>query len=136
VAPRRAGTVNNQTPTCLSTAQGCVATGTHCVSPNGCTLQGTPSSQPTSVTVTKYQKPAQPQDPDQLPAAASDDKDDATHNDYNVDDTTTAHFLFLIPPHNQDLNASAPTQAGAHVENAENAQVLSASSGCMQKIDS
>jgi hypothetical protein len=31
--------------------------------------------------VTKYQKPAQPQDPDQRPAAASDDKDDAIDND-------------------------------------------------------
>jgi hypothetical protein len=40
-----------------------------------------------------------------------------TDNDYTIDDTTTAHFLFLIPPH----KPSAPTQAGAHVENAENA---------------
>ena len=41
-----------------------------------------------------------------------------TDNDYTIDDTATAHFLFLIPPH----KPSAPTQAGAHVENAENAQ--------------
>ena len=31
-------------------------------------------------------------------------------------------LLFLIPPHNHGINPSAPTQAGAHVENAENAQ--------------
>ena len=41
-----------------------------------------------------------------------------TNNDYNIDDTATVHLLFLIPPH----NPSVPTQAGAHVENAENAQ--------------
>jgi hypothetical protein len=41
-----------------------------------------------------------------------------TDNDYTIDDTATAHLLFLIPPH----NPSVPTQAGAHVENAENAQ--------------
>ena len=40
-----------------------------------------------------------------------------TDNDYTIDYTSTAHFLFLIPPH----KPSAPTQAGAHVENAENA---------------
>jgi hypothetical protein len=41
-----------------------------------------------------------------------------TDNDYTIDDTATANFLFLISPH----NPSVPTQAGAHVENAENAQ--------------
>jgi tetratricopeptide (TPR) repeat protein len=41
-----------------------------------------------------------------------------TNNDYTIDDTSTAHLLFLIPPH----NPSVPTQAGDHVENAENAQ--------------
>jgi len=45
-----------------------------------------------------------------------------TDNDYTIDDTATAHFLFLIPPHNHGINPSAPTQAGAHVEHAENAQ--------------
>ena len=42
-------------------------------------------------------------------------------NDYTIDDTATAPLLFLIPPHNHGINPSAPTQAGAHVENAENA---------------
>ena len=46
-----------------------------------------------------------------------------TNNDYTIDDTSTAHLLFLIPPH----NPSVPTQAGAHVENAENAQEEEAS---------
>ena len=41
-----------------------------------------------------------------------------TDNDYTIDDTATANFLFLISPH----NPSVPTQAGAHEENAENAQ--------------
>jgi len=59
---------------------------------------------------------------DSLPAAASDDKDDDTDNDYTIDDTSTAQFLFLVPPHNPGANPSAPTQAGVHVENAENAQ--------------
>ena len=36
-------------------------------------------------------------------------------------DTATVPLLFLIPPHNHGINPSAPTQAGAHVENAENA---------------
>jgi hypothetical protein len=52
---------NNQT-TCLSTAQGCVATDTHCVSLNSAALQGTPSSQPTPVTATNNPKHAQQQD--------------------------------------------------------------------------
>jgi hypothetical protein len=39
----KAGAANNQTPTRLSTAQGCVATGTHCVPPaNGDAFEGTP----------------------------------------------------------------------------------------------
>jgi hypothetical protein len=46
--PNMAGAANNQT-TRLSTAQGCVATDTHCVSLTGAALQGTPSSQPTPV---------------------------------------------------------------------------------------
>jgi hypothetical protein len=59
--PNKAGAINNQT-TCLSTAQGCVPTNTHCVSLKGAALQGTPSSQPTPVTTTNNPKPAQPQD--------------------------------------------------------------------------
>jgi len=44
-----------------------------------------------------------------------------TDNDYTYVDTATVPLLFLIPPHNHGINPSAPTQAGAHVENAENA---------------
>jgi len=54
----KAGAADNQTTTRLSTAQGCVATDTHCVSHNGAALQGTPSSQPTPVTATNNPKPA------------------------------------------------------------------------------
>ena len=59
--PNKAGATNNQT-TRLSTAQGCVATDTHCVSLNGGALQGTPSSQPTPVTAPNNPMPAQQQD--------------------------------------------------------------------------
>ena len=45
-----------------STAKGCVATDTHCVSLKGAALQGTPSSQPTSVTTPNNPKPGQQQD--------------------------------------------------------------------------
>ena len=57
----KAGATNNQT-TRLSTAQGCVATDTHCVSLNGAALQGTPSSQPTPVTAPNNPMLAQQQD--------------------------------------------------------------------------
>ena len=50
--------------------------------------------------------PAPPQAHDQLLAAASDDKDDATDIDYTINDTATAHFLFLIPPLKQGINPS------------------------------
>ena len=53
----KAGATNNQT-TRLSTAQGCVATDTHCVSLNGAALQGTPSSHPTPVTAPNNLMPA------------------------------------------------------------------------------
>jgi hypothetical protein len=59
--PNKAGATNNQT-TRLSTAQGCVATDTHCVSLDGAALQGTPSSQPTPVTAPNNPMPAQQQD--------------------------------------------------------------------------
>ena len=57
----KAGAANNQT-TRLSTAQGCVATDTHCVSLNCAALQGKCSSQPSPVTTPNNPKPAQPQD--------------------------------------------------------------------------
>ena len=59
--PNKAGAANNQA-TCQSTAKGCVVTDTHCVSLKGTTLQGTPSSHPTSVTTTNNPKPGQQQD--------------------------------------------------------------------------
>jgi hypothetical protein len=65
-----AGAANNQT-TRLSTAQGCVATDTHCVSLNGAALQGTPSSQPTPVTAPNNPKPAKQQDLSKASAATA-----------------------------------------------------------------
>ena len=59
--PNKAGAANNHA-TRQSTATGCVATDTHCVSLKGAALQGTPSSQPTSVTTPNNPKPGQQQD--------------------------------------------------------------------------
>ena len=59
--PNKAGATNNQT-TRLSTAQGCVATDTHCVSLDGAALQGMPSSQPAPVTAPNNPKHAQQED--------------------------------------------------------------------------
>jgi hypothetical protein len=56
--PNKAGAANNQA-TRQSMAKGCVATDTHCVSLKVTALQGTPSSQPTSVTTTNNPKPGQ-----------------------------------------------------------------------------
>ena len=56
--PNKAGAANNQA-TRQSTAKGCVATDTHCVSLKVTALQGTTSSQPTSVTTPNYPKPGQ-----------------------------------------------------------------------------
>ena len=105
--------LQGQHTTRLSTAQGCVATDTHCVSLDGAALQGTPSSQPSPVTAPNNPMPAQHkeakdedtdkdylghhlhQDRDSLPAGpdqgcdGKEAKDEDSDNDYTIDTIDT-----------------------------------------------
>jgi hypothetical protein len=78
--PNKAGAANNHA-TRQSTAKGCVATDTHCVSLKGAALQGTPSSQPTSVTTPNNPKPDQQQDLSTPSAATAASTSPAIIND-------------------------------------------------------
>ena len=105
--PNKAGAANNHA-TRQSTATGCVATDTHCVSLKGAALQGTPSSQPTSVTTPNNPKPGQQQDLSTPSAATAASTSPATIDDVLATKTPSPQDL-LKDATEMTTNTTPPT---------------------------